>query len=130
MDSDNIDNGKTDSPKTPDAENNNGKSKKLSKNSRLKKLEQQHEKIRLALARERSKLAHEARRNDTRRKILVGALILTEAEKDSALHARLFALLESQLTRSDDRFLFGFDPLPSPGNENKPDTEKAKDESA
>ena len=48
----------------------------------------------------------------------IAKLALTEAEKDPALHARLYELLDSNLTRSDDRALFGFAPLPSPGNEN------------
>lgn len=92
--------------------------KKLTDNARLKKLEQQQEKIRAAIAREKAKLADQARKDDTRRKILAGALILTEAEKDSALRTRLHALLEAQLTRADDRALFDLAPLPAPGNEN------------
>ncbi len=91
--------------------------KKLTDNLRLKKLEQQQEKIRAAIAREKAKLADQSRKDDTRRKILAGATILTEAEKDSALRNRLYALLDSTLVRPDDRALFGFDPLPSPSNE-------------
>lgn len=96
------------------------------KSERLKKLEQQQERLRLAIQRERHKLAGQERRDDTRRKILVGALILAEAEQDLAMKTRLDALLRKHLTRNDDRALFGLDPLP--GNRN--DTAKDEQEAA
>ena len=47
------------------------------------------------------------RLTDTRRKILVGAMVLQEAERDQQLHANIQARLNAYLTRDDDRALFG-----------------------
>lgn len=53
------------------------------------------------------------RKQDTRRKVLVGAIILSRIGKGEPWpEDDLFTMLESELTRDDDRALFGFDPIP------------------
>jgi hypothetical protein len=48
-----------------------------------------------------------ARREDTRRKILIGAVILAKIERGEFDEKKLRAMLEEALTRKDDRELFG-----------------------
>ncbi len=50
-----------------------------------------------------------SRKEDTRRKILLGAMILEQMEKDEAKKARILADLDVHLVRTDDRALFGFE---------------------
>jgi hypothetical protein len=47
------------------------------------------------------------RKADTRRKILVGAVVMAKVEQGVIEEAALRAWLESALTRPDDRALFG-----------------------
>ncbi|HEY6457808.1 MAG TPA: mobilization protein [Steroidobacteraceae bacterium] len=51
----------------------------------------------------------QARRADTRRKILVGAIILAQLERGEIDQRNFRAMLDKTLTRADDRALFGFD---------------------
>jgi hypothetical protein len=46
------------------------------------------------------------RKDDTRRKVLVGAAVLAEAEKDPAAMRKLMTLLDKHLTRPVDRAVF------------------------
>jgi hypothetical protein len=48
------------------------------------------------------------RKDDTRRKILVGAAMLTHAAKDEMFAAQLTVLLDFYLTKPQDRALFDF----------------------
>ncbi len=59
--------------------------------------------------RERSMQSQRERRDDTRRKILVGACVLTRVERGAMTQDDLLALLDPFLTRPDDRHLFGLD---------------------
>jgi hypothetical protein len=72
----------------------------------LAKREEVNAKIRRELGRDRSL----KRRQDTRRKIIAGALLL--AEKDPAITAWLARTVAKLLTREDERALFGLPPLP------------------
>ncbi len=74
---------------------------------------------RLRQAKERKKIIEKRRRaiesrkrrnEDTRRKILVGAIIISKAEKGEVDKEELLALLDAELTRDDDRALFGLPP--------------------
>ena len=59
---------------------------------------------------EASRRAAEAkvtRQQETRRKILVGAMVLEMMEKDDGNRQRFMQRLDSYLTRADDRALFG-----------------------
>lgn len=53
------------------------------------------------------------RRDDTSRKILVGAIYLKRMYEDPQKFAPIFELLEKTLIRDRDRKLFGFEPLSS-----------------
>lgn len=57
-------------------------------------------------ARARSRESAQARKNEARRKILVGAMVLNEAERNHSLD-ELTARLDAFLTRDDERSLFG-----------------------
>jgi large subunit ribosomal protein L7/L12 len=53
------------------------------------------------------------RKNDTRRKVLLGAMYLELGGKDAELKARTIKRLNQFLTRADDRALFDLPPLPA-----------------
>jgi hypothetical protein len=59
-----------------------------------------------AEARRRALESRRARKDDTRRKILVGAIVLTRVEQGLLPESELRAWLEAALTRADDRALF------------------------
>lgn len=52
-----------------------------------------------------AKLKHEARKKDTRRKILIGAAVEGRASKDGELRHRVGSILDEILIRADDREL-------------------------
>ena len=63
---------------------------------------------------EAQKRAAEAKRNrteDTRRKVLVGAMMLGHMEKSDVMKDSIMTKLDAYLTRPDDRALFGLSPL-------------------
>jgi len=74
--------------------------------SRLQKLLQQQEKINKQIALAKAREKGQERKKDTRRKILIGATLRTEAETDTALYDKINHLLDRYLTRPDDRKLF------------------------
>ena len=51
--------------------------------------------------------SRQARRDETRRKILIGAVILAKIERGEFEEKKLRVMLDSALTRKDDRALFG-----------------------
>lgn len=55
------------------------------------------------------------RKDDTRRKILAGAVILAEAEKTPAAKQRFMALLDQHLVRDIDRAVFDLPPKVASG---------------
>lgn len=57
-------------------------------------------------ARQRAAEAKRTRQQDTRRKVLVGALILSRVERGEWPREKLLAMLDTALTRADDRALF------------------------
>lgn len=62
-------------------------------------------------ARKLQSLLKGQRADDTRRKILVGALVLDMMERDETTRQRFMDRLDKYLTRSDDRALFQL-PMP------------------
>lgn len=64
-------------------------------------------------ARQRAAEAKRTRQQDTRRKVLVGALILSKVERGEWPREKLLAMLDTALTRADDRALFELQPLPA-----------------
>jgi spore germination cell wall hydrolase CwlJ-like protein len=71
---------------------------------RLQQLKAQQQRI---AARQKSMESRRQRKEDTRRKILVGAVLLTRIEQGRFPKADLHAWLDEALTRPDDRALFG-----------------------
>ncbi len=65
------------------------------------------------LARERAAEKKRQRSEETRRKILVGAVILAKVEHGEWPKERLREWMDQALTRADDRALFGLLPVPS-----------------
>jgi hypothetical protein len=65
--------------------------------------------------RERTLQSQRDRRDDTRRKILVGACVLTRLQRGELTQTQLLAMLDPFLSRPDDRALFGLPPT-APGN--------------
>jgi len=76
------------------------------------KLKQAKAKRQQIEARKRAVDQKTKRREDTRRKILVGAVILAKVERSEWPESRLQELMDKALTRNDDRVLFGLPPKP------------------
>jgi predicted Zn-dependent protease len=65
------------------------------------------------VARERAAEKKRQRSEDTRRKILVGAVVLAKVERGEWPKERLREWMDQALARADDRALFGLLPVPS-----------------
>jgi hypothetical protein len=63
--------------------------------------------------RERTVQSQRERRDDTRRKILVGACMLTRLQRGDLTREVLLSMLDPFLTRPDDRALFGLPQTPA-----------------
>lgn len=63
-------------------------------------------------AQKRAQASKLERQKDTRRKILVGAAILAKVERGEWPKDKLLAMMDSTLTRPDDRALFELPALP------------------
>lgn len=79
---------------------------------KLKQLRTRQQRIE---ARKRVLLSQRQRAADTRRKILVGAIVLTKVEQGELDAGQLRSWLDAALTRDDDRRLFGFEVLAQKG---------------
>jgi hypothetical protein len=66
-------------------------------------------------ARKRALLSRRERAADTRRKILVGAIVLAKVEQGELDAGLLRSWLDAALTRADDRRLFGFEVVAQKG---------------
>lgn len=73
---------------------------------RLDQLKARKQKIE---AQKRAEEQKRTRQEDTRRKILLGSMILDQMKKDESKKASIMADLEQHLVRTDDRALFGFE---------------------
>ncbi len=76
---------------------------------KLKQLRTRQQRIE---ARKRALLSRRERAADTRRKILVGAIVLAKVEQGELDAGLLRSWLDQALTRKDDRELFGL-PVPN-----------------
>ena len=74
---------------------------------RLKQLKAQRSAVE---ARKTQALTRSQRASDTRRKILVGAWVLGEMDKDPGFALKILSALGRYLEREDDRALFGLPP--------------------
>ena len=78
---------------------------------KLKQLRTRQQRIE---ARKRALLSRRERAADTRRKILVGAIVLAKVEQGELDAGQLRSWLDAALTRKDDRELFGLPVVTSP----------------
>jgi large subunit ribosomal protein L7/L12 len=76
------------------------------------KLSQAQAQKRAAEARQKAAASKLARSIDTRKKIIIGALMLRRMEGDATRTAGVRRMLHEDLTRADDRALFDLPPLP------------------
>jgi hypothetical protein len=75
-----------------------------------KKLEQLKARKQALEARQNTRLKGEERRKDTRRKVLLGAMLLEQMQRDENVQRNLNAQLDAFLVREQDRALFGLPP--------------------
>lgn len=75
--------------------------------SLIGKLEQRKNALERRLLIARTRLKNEERKKDTRRKILVGAMLLAKALEDQEAQSALIRQLDNYLTTQRDRELFG-----------------------
>ncbi len=80
-------------------------------NEKLAKLEEQRARINAEIQRVRAREQQQVRKDETRRKVLIGAMLLGKAHTDSELKARLVRELDDYLERPHDRALFGLPTL-------------------
>ena len=71
------------------------------------RLKQERAKKQQIEARKRTAEAKQKRQDDTRRKVLIGAVVLAKVERGEIREESLLAMLDQFLTRPDDRALFG-----------------------
>lgn len=77
---------------------------------RLAELEQQEAQLKARMQREKAKIAQQKRKDDTRRKIIAGALALEHQEP--AFQKTLERLIEQHVQKPQERALFDLPPLP------------------
>jgi hypothetical protein len=70
-------------------------------------------------ARKRTVESRRSRREDTRRKILVGAVVLAKGDQGQFELERLMAWLDQSFTRRDDRALLDLQPIESAAQQSK-----------
>ena len=78
---------------------------------RLKKLEERKAKIGAEIARVKAREASQNRKSDTRRKVLLGALVLAMVEKGELSREKVDSALARFLSRPQDRALFSLPPM-------------------
>jgi hypothetical protein len=76
------------------------------KSKRLDDLDKKIKQLQAQKAAEQARLKNQQKKDDTRRKILVGAYFLEQAEKEDGMQA-LIKKIDPFLTRKADRRLFG-----------------------
>jgi hypothetical protein len=79
-----------------------------------KRLKQLKARQALAEARQRTLASRQARKVDTRRKIIVGAIVLAKVEQGVMSESQLRGWLDAALHRDDDRGLFDLSIWPFP----------------
>jgi len=84
--------------------------KRLRSKQKIENLEKKIKQLRARKVAEETKLKRQAKKDDTRRKILIGAYYLDKAERNDTV-AELYRQMDGFLTRDNDRELFGLSPL-------------------
>lgn len=88
---------------------------------RIQKLKDRKSQIEAQLKKLEAQARAKERRQDTRRKIIAGALALKHAEIDTAFGETLHSLIDRHTTNKLDRELFGLGPVEekNPANQDK-----------
>jgi hypothetical protein len=79
---------------------------------RLERLREQREKLNARIQSAEARVKNSERKQDVRKKILVGAYYLDEAIKNNKMD-ELKSIMDKFLKRDFDRELFGLEPLPN-----------------
>ena len=98
---------------------------------RLRKLEESEARIRAEIQRVRGRAAQEARKRDTHRKILVGAMVLDQVQRGEWQEKRLKEAMDRFLEKDRDRAVFELpprlpvqQPTPNPTAQQRPTEQK------
>ena len=86
--------------------------------SRLEQLLKKQEELKAQIRKEKNKLSQAERKKDTRRKILLGTLMMDMINSGELDEKKIMKRLDSFLTRETDRLLFDFS-IPNPDNTKK-----------
>lgn len=84
--------------------------------TKLERLQQRQEKISSDIRKEKNKLNAQKRKDDTRRKIIMGALVFAHMEKDQDFKEICERLQQKGISSDLDRKLFGLSPIPKATN--------------
>ena len=76
--------------------------------SRLEQLLKKQKELKAQIRQEKNKLDQQERKNDTRRKILLGALMMDMMNSGELDEKKIMKRLDSFLSRNTDRQLFNF----------------------
>ena len=95
------------------------------KNSKLETLKAKKEQIEARIKNLESKEKARAKKDDTRRKILIGAMVMEQMAKNADAKSKVLASLDGFLTRPLDRKLFD---MPEKGKVQKLTPERKTDE--
>ena len=80
---------------------------------RIRQLEEQRARINAKIQRVRSRESQEARKRETRRRILAGAMVLDRVKRKDLSEKLFKADMDRFLDRDQDRALFGLPPRPA-----------------
>jgi hypothetical protein len=81
----------------------------MNTNPKLKQLMQKKDQIEARIKNIEAREKTKAKKEDTRRKILIGAFYMEQMEKSQEAKSKVLASLDKFLTRPLDRMLFGLD---------------------
>ena len=76
--------------------------------SKLEQLLKKQEELKAQIRKEKNKLSQAERKKDTRRKILLGALMMDMMKKGELDEKKIMKRLDGFLSRETDRLLFDF----------------------
>lgn len=82
-------------------------------NEKIEELQAAKAKIQARIQTEKSKLRKKQRKEDARKKIIIGAVVMAHAEHDDIFAEKLLTLLDEHTLRPADRELLGLEPLGS-----------------
>ena len=84
---------------------------RLTDEQQLERLQQTESKLKVRKQAIQARLRTKERKDDTRRKVIVGAIALEHCKHDSDWESWLWQILKNEVTRPADRELLGLPPL-------------------